>query len=203
MGVDKALVEFEGRPLIARALGILREAGLAASIAGARSDLRAFAAVIDDPGVDEGPLGGICAAMAVTPAPWAVFVPVDMPLLPASLIALLLDHARITSAAVTAPAVSGFTQTFPAVLNRDVLPVLQRELEGGRGGCFAAFNMAAEALGQQVNAIAAEVLVQTGQVKHPEGLPASCWFFNLNCAADVQQAHGYRRGLKARPGLIA
>ncbi len=44
MGRDKALVELAGKPLVAWALDALRGAGLAARIAGARTDLSAFAA---------------------------------------------------------------------------------------------------------------------------------------------------------------
>jgi len=39
MGTDKALVEFDGQPMICRAIEILRAAGLPVSIAGARSSL--------------------------------------------------------------------------------------------------------------------------------------------------------------------
>ena len=66
MGMDKALVEFRGLPLVVHALNILRAAGLSASIAGARSDLKKYASVISDFDTPEGPLGGICAAMVVT-----------------------------------------------------------------------------------------------------------------------------------------
>jgi len=74
MGVDKALVHLRGRPLVEHALEILRGAGLAASIAGARSTLSAFAAVVEDVEAGKGPLGGICAALASTSAQRAVFV---------------------------------------------------------------------------------------------------------------------------------
>jgi len=112
MGVDKALVHLRGRPLVEHALEILRGAGLAASIAGARSTLSAFAAVVEDVEAGKGPLGGICAALASTSAQRAVFVPVDLPLLPSSLVAYLVRHAEITGRAVTLASVAGLPRHF-------------------------------------------------------------------------------------------
>jgi molybdenum cofactor guanylyltransferase len=192
MGRDKALLEFAGRPLIAHALSILQEAGLPAMIAGAtapaRASLEAFAPVIEDAAPGLGPLSGICAALAATSARHAVFLPVDLPLLPPSLLDFLLGHARITGNAVTVPAVSGFTQTFPVVLDRAILPALQNELSSGRYGCFSAFQTAAAALGQPVGSLAVELLVQSGQVSDPRGLPPVRWFLNLNTPDDLSQA---------------
>jgi molybdopterin-guanine dinucleotide biosynthesis protein A len=188
MGVDKALVQFADRPLVAHAVGLLRAAGIAAAIAGARSQLQDFAPVIEDERPDAGPLSGICAALASTPARWAVFLSVDLPLLPASLLVYLLHHARITGAAVTVPSVNGFAQTFPAVVDRAALPVLREELDAGRGGCFAAFKVAAAARAQAVKVLPVELLVQTGQISHPHCLPAARWFLNVNSQADLERA---------------
>jgi molybdopterin-guanine dinucleotide biosynthesis protein A len=188
MGEDKALVLFRGQPLVAHALGILRQAGLTASVAGSRSPLAAFAPVVEDSNADLGPLGGICAALASTSARWAVFLPVDLPLMPASLVVFLLDHARITRRAVTLCSVSGYAQTFPAVVDRAALPVLETELAGGRRGCFSAFEASAASLGQPVTIRAVELLVQAGQLAHPDGLPAARWFLNTNAPADLRRA---------------
>ena len=194
MGTDKALVEFRGRPLVENALGILRAAGLTASIAGARADLRAFAPVVEDSTPDLGPLGGITAAMDSSAARWAVFLSVDLPLLPAPLVRVLLNHARISGRTVTLASVAGFAQTFPVVLDRAVLPMLQSELAAGRGGCFAGFQSAASGLGQAVSVVAAELLAQTGQVAHQGGLAAVQWFFNVNSAGDLRRAEAHRTG---------
>ncbi len=188
MGRDKALLLFDGQPLIARALATLREAGLPAAIAGARSNLAEFAPLIEDAHPGLGPLSGICAALAATPARRAVFVPVDLPLLPASLLCFLLHHAQITGHALTVPSINGFAQTFPAVLDRAVLPALQAELAAGHLGCFAAFRTASAALDQPVSEVAVELLVQAGHVGHPAGLPAAHWFLNVNTPKDLERA---------------
>jgi molybdopterin-guanine dinucleotide biosynthesis protein A len=188
MGHDKALVRLAGQPLVVHALGALREAGLTASITGGNSSLSAFAPVVEDSEPGLGPLGGICAALASTSMRWAVFLPLDLPLLPASLVVYLLDYAQITGAAITVPSVNGYAQSFPAVVDRAALPLLQTELEAGRGGCYAAFQAAAAGLGLPVTVLPAELLVQAGNVFHPDGLPAARWFLNVNAPADLRLA---------------
>ena len=188
MGRDKALLSWAGYPLIANALSILRGAGLPASVAGARSNLQEFAPVIADAGSSHGPLSGICAALGSTSARHAVVLPVDLPLLPASLLCFLLHHAQITGRAVTLPTINGFPQTFPAVLDRSALPILQAELAAGHLGCFAAFQTAASSLHQPVSRVAVELLVQAGQVHHPSALPAVRWFLNVNTPEDLERA---------------
>jgi molybdenum cofactor guanylyltransferase len=188
MGRDKALLPFAGQPLIARALAILRDAGLSAAIAGARSNLAQFGPLVEDANLGLGPLSGICAALDSTSARYAVFIPVDLPLLPVSLLRYLLHHARITGHAVTIPTINGYAQTFPAVLDRAVLPPLQAELAAGHLGCIDAFRSAAAAAGQLVSATAVEFLVQAGHVEHPARLPAAHWFSNVNTPADLARA---------------
>lgn len=196
MGKDKALLQFAGTPLAANALAIVAEAGLPAKIAGAAppalASLQNFAPVIEDATPGLGPLSGICAALAATPARYAVFLPVDLPFLPPSLLVFLLRHARITGSAVTVPTVTGFTQTFPAVLERSTLPSLQIELGAGRYGCYSAFEAAAAALGQSVSSVSVELLAQSGQVSDPRGLAPVRWFLNVNTPDDLAMAEALR-----------
>jgi molybdenum cofactor guanylyltransferase len=194
MGADKATIEFNGRPLIAHSIEILREAGLPVLISGNRPDLENLSQTVNDLGSSRGPLGGICGALQVTSVTTAVFIPVDLPLLPPALITVMQEIAQVTGHAVVVPSVNGFVQTFPAVLNRKALPFLTAELEAGRGGCFAAFNAAASALGQQVHVVRTELLVQSGQLRHPDGLPAARWFFNINSASDLRRAQAFGTG---------
>ncbi len=192
MGSDKALLPFAGRPLIAHALSILEEAGLHAMIAGANtasgSSLAVFAPVVDDLDPGLGPLAGVCAALRSTSARYAVFLPIDLPLLPGSLPAYLLRRARVSGRAVTVASVAGFTQTFPAVIDRVALDGLEAALHARSGGCFNAFESAAARLGQAIDAVPVELLAQPGQVNHPLGLPPLCWFLNLNTPEDVRRA---------------
>ena len=185
MGRDKALVEFRGQPLVAHALRILHEAGLPAAIAGSQPGLDAYAPVIADLRPGLGPLGGICAALASIQTQWAVFVSVDQPLLPPLLLRSLLHHAEISGKPVTLAALGGFVQTFPAVVDRVILPALQAELNAGRSGCFSAFKAAADAVGEPIEVLAAEALAQNGQVSQSHGLAPESWFLNINTADDL------------------
>jgi molybdopterin-guanine dinucleotide biosynthesis protein A len=192
MGQAKALLYFAGQPLAARAVSILRQAGLPTWVVGERAAIGGFAPVVEDLKAGLGPLGGICSALASTAARHAVFLPVDMPLVPASLVRILLDHARITGRAVTLASTGGFRQSFPAVLERAVLPKLQAELDAGRGGCFAAFEAAAASLGQSVGVLPVELLAQSGHAADPDGLPVARWFLDVNTPAQLRGAEGQR-----------
>lgn len=187
MGRDKALVELAGKPLVAWSLEILRAARLAARIAGARVDLSAFAPVVADEAADAGPLGGICSALRATKAEWAVFVPVDLPLIPAALIRYLVDHARVTGAAVTVASLNGFAQTFPAVVRGELAEMLEGELRAGRSGAFAAFTAAG------VQVVPVEMAVQAGCVRDERGWPAYRWFWNVNTVEELERVEGHLR----------
>ena len=198
MGRDKALVDFGGQPLVVRALNILRRAGLSPSIAGARTTLDVYAEVVEDREPGLGPLSGMVAALEATSSEMAVFLSVDLPLLPASLIEYMVYHARISGNTVTVAAVQGFPQTFPAVVRREALPVLKDELQARRLGCFSAFRLAAAAAGDDLSVLPVEHLVQAGVVEDLEALPATFWFLNTNSDVEVERALGM-----AGPRLLA
>ncbi len=188
MGRDKALEELHGRNLAARAVDLLRTAGMTATIAGARSELDDLAPVISDEAPDRGPLSGICSALSQMSAELGLFVPVDMPFLPASLLEYLIWHSCITHRAVTLASVNGFIQPFPVVLSRKVLPFLKSELAAGRRGCLSAFHSASETLGQPIRPVSVELLAQAGQISHSRTLPPYQWFLNVNSPQDLDRA---------------
>jgi molybdopterin-guanine dinucleotide biosynthesis protein A len=190
MGQDKALIALAGVPLIQRALTILRSAGLEPRIAGATSDLSSFAPTLPDEPSQSGlgPLAGICSALASGTTRYAVFVPIDLPLLPASLIEYLLHRAMITASAMTAVSVAGFVQTFPVVIDRVGLPVLQSTLRSEDRNCLRAFRAAADAISRPFSIQPVELLVQSGQVSHPQGFATADWFLNINSPQELTRA---------------
>jgi molybdenum cofactor guanylyltransferase len=194
MGRDKALVSFGDQSLVARALSILRAAGLQVGVAGTRSALDVDEPVFLDSSPDQGPLSGVCVALSQTKAEWTVFLPVDMPLMPASLLDYMLRNAIATEREVTVLSVCGFAQTFPAVLHRAALPSLMSSLQSGERGCYRAFKSAAQALGRPMAALPVETLAVSGQVTHPGGLPAARWLVNVNTPADLEHAGAFLRG---------
>lgn len=174
MGRDKALVPLANKPLIQHAVDLLHQIGLQPTIAGARTDLSLYAPVLPDDTPDHGPLSGICTALRHTRSELALFLPIDLPLIPASLLRYLLFHAQITGHAATIASVNAFPQTFPAVLRSDAVPIFQSELDAGRSGCLAAFKIAGAAV------IPAENLVQSSHVTDPRAQPPFRWFTNVN-----------------------
>lgn len=188
MGADKALIELAGRPMIAHALDALRAAGLQPAIAGAYVDLSSYAPVVPDSEPDCGPLAGVCAALDQCEAEMAIFVSVDMPLLPPSAIEYLVGHAAITGRLVTVYAVNGFAQTFPAVIRRQAVDTLKAQLSSGRGGCFAALQAAARKHSEEIHVLPVEYLAQAGNVRDGRGLPPARWFANFNTCRDLDRA---------------
>jgi len=177
MGEDKALIKLGLRPLIVWALDNLREAGLEAWIAGARNpELAAYGPVIPDVWEDVGPLGGVCSALRQMDRTWGVFLTVDQPYMGRWLIHRLLERARETNDAVTVACLGGVEQTFPAVVRRDALPVLETELNAGRRGCLAAFRAAG------LQAIPVDEWIEPDA-----GSNAERWFWNVNTPEDLEE----------------
>jgi molybdopterin-guanine dinucleotide biosynthesis protein A len=190
MGQDKAQTLLAGVPLIEHACKLVRSAGLEPRIAGAQSDLSSIAPTLsDDPArAGLGPLAGICCALAHTSGSLALFVPVDMPLLPVSLIVYLLHHATVTESAVTLVSVGGFFQTFPAVVRTAALPSLQRSLDSEDRNCLRALRAAAEFIAKPFAVLPVELLLQAGQVSSFPAIPPGQWFLNVNTPQDLARA---------------
>ncbi|MGA9584023.1 MAG: molybdenum cofactor guanylyltransferase [Terracidiphilus sp.] len=190
MGQDKALVPLAGNPLIERALTILSSAGFEPRIAGAKSDLSSFAPTLLDKSSESGlgPLAGICSALASSTARYGLFLSIDLPLLPSSLVDYLLELAIATESAITGVSIAGFVQTFPVVIDRAGLPVLQSILRSNDRNCLRAFRAAADSISRPFSIQPVEVLIQSGQVMHPQGFAAAEWFLNVNSPVELARA---------------
>jgi molybdenum cofactor guanylyltransferase len=196
MGHDKALTLLAGIPLVVHAANLLRSAGIGPRIAGAQSDLSSFAPTLPDDATQSGlgPLSGICSALADTSAPFAIFLPVDLPFLPASLLVYLLHHATVTQSAVTVVSVAGFIQTFPAVIDPATLPLLLSSLHSDDRNSLRAFHAAAEQLSKPFSVLPIELLIQAGQVSSPQDLPSALWFLNINAPQELSRAEALLAG---------
>jgi molybdenum cofactor guanylyltransferase len=187
MGTDKALALFNGIPLIQTALATVAATGIPARIAGSRSPLSAFAEEIPDTFPESGPLGGIHAALSASPADWNLFLPVDLPLMPASLLLCLLQRAMLTGAPVIANRLNGRLEPFPVVLHRSVLPHIAQRLETGTTACHRAWQTIPRDLAAELDAVPVENLVQSGQCRHPGNLPPVLWYQSANTPADLER----------------
>jgi molybdopterin-guanine dinucleotide biosynthesis protein A len=198
MGADKALALFQGKPLIENALNIMRSAGVTTFISASRHDLRNFAEELTDGFLAAGPLGGIHGALSATTSEWNVFLPVDMPLMPSSLLATLLQRSQLTGAPVTVAQVNGQIEPFPVVLHRSTLPLIEERLKAGENGCQAAWRAVSTALDTPLTAVAVENLVQTGQCCSPSGFPPAWWFESANTPAQLARLADLARKMDLR-----
>jgi molybdopterin-guanine dinucleotide biosynthesis protein A len=106
-GIDKGLVEFDGRALIERAIARLRPQVAEMLISANRSldRYRAFGFPVlldEDEGLEPfpGPLAGMLAGLRAARTPWLAVVPCDAPFLPTDLVGRLADSLAGSRAAV-------------------------------------------------------------------------------------------------------
>jgi len=138
MGRNKAFLEINGEPLIARALRSLAQVCGEVAIAGGAPELSRFGRVIVDPTPGCGPLGGIVPALEQTTSDWNIFVPVDVPFIPSEAWERLLAAAKSSPAAAVMARAGGQVQPLCAVYHRRALPVLRQELDAGHWKVTAA-----------------------------------------------------------------
>jgi molybdopterin-guanine dinucleotide biosynthesis protein A len=186
MGRDKALLELGGTPLVEHALNKLRALGFSPRIAGSRPDLARFAPVVADNHPQQGPLGGIEAALAASDAKQNLFLPVDLPWLPIEFLRWMTDRAGLTNALATVPRLQGRPQPLCAVYSRTMLPHVRDALASGDAKVMRAVERAARDSGLRLDSFDVEsVAVAQGW---PQLLPLHRWFHNLNTSADFDQA---------------
>jgi molybdenum cofactor guanylyltransferase len=190
MGQDKALLSLAGRSLLDLALDKLRVLPLAGAsrIAAARSDLSAHAPVIADLHPGCGPLSGIEAALAASASPLNVFLPVDIPLLPAHFLLWMLQRAEITGALATVPRMNGWTQPLCAVYDRHLLGHITASLRAGEHKVMPAVIAAARAQSpaHNIDIFDVELVASANaQMLAFSPLPLYRWFHNCNTPEDM------------------
>jgi molybdopterin-guanine dinucleotide biosynthesis protein A len=134
MNQDKALLPFGGRPL---ALGIAERVKWVCgnvSLVGSRAKYSALGLpVIEDIFPDQGPLGGIHAALTHSPAPFSLIVGCDMPCLSREFLELLVEIARTAGCDAVVPESEAFgLEPLCAVYSRDCLPLMEDALRNGQ-----------------------------------------------------------------------
>lgn len=190
MGQDKTLLQVAGRSLLELALDKLRALGLGAPatprIAGTRPDLSSYAPVVPDLHPGCGPLSGIEAALAATTRPLNLFLPVDLPLLPARFLSWMLRRAEITGALVTVPRANGRPQPLCAVYHRDLLAGLTALLAAGNYKVMPVITAAAQSRAQAIDVFDVELLASTyPEMNRFSPLPLYRWFHNCNTPEDI------------------
>lgn len=184
MGRDKALLTIGGLPLIEHALKKLRALGFSPRIAGSRLDLARFAPVVADNYPQQGPLGGMEAALAASDAEQNLFLPVDLPRLPVEFLRWMMDRAGQTCALATVPRLQGMPQPLCAVYSRAMLSHIRTALAEGDAKVTRAVERASIATGLNIDSFNVE------SVAAAQGWPRPLhrWFHNLNTPADFNHA---------------
>jgi molybdopterin-guanine dinucleotide biosynthesis protein A len=179
-GGDKALVEFAGKPLLARMIELLRSFVAEAKIVAAPGKYAGFPAeIVKDRWPGEGPLGGIVTALLHTqerePASeWNLIVSCDMPFLTANWMEFLAQRAAKSDAQVVLPHSEHGPEPLCACWRTDAVETLQSALERG-----------VRKVTQGISLLRAEVLDERYWKRFDS---AGRLFWNMNTAADYEQA---------------
>ncbi len=152
MGREKALLALGGKPLIEQAVTKLRRVCGEVAILSSNPALAEYAPLVPDVRPGCGPLGGMEAGLLHTGCAWNLFLPVDVPFLPAALLrawVASLPETEAMGARVYLVKVDGVAQPTVALIHRDVRPYLTGSLERGQYKLLPALERAAAELGRR------------------------------------------------------
>lgn len=130
MGRDKAWLEIDGQPLLARQIQIVREArAVEVFISGrAEVDYAPFELpVLLDAGVDQGPLAGIERALSVCTSSHLLVLAVDLPRMSAAYLQRLMEYCSTKVGVV--PRLAKQLEPLAAIYPKECLPLAQAALE--------------------------------------------------------------------------
>lgn len=131
MGTEKAFLELDGHLLIDRMIGIAKSVSEAMRIVGPKQKFGAFGQIVTDVYAERGPLGGIHAALAISPTEYNLMLAIDMPFLDKRFLQYMLAEAHKTPALVVVPKVGGGYQPLCAVYRKAFAEVADKALSRG------------------------------------------------------------------------
>lgn len=174
MGREKAMLELDGRTLLERALKLASAVAAETIIVGARGEYERYGRMIEDVYPEQGPLGGIHAALWASPTDFNLILAVDTPFLEARFLEYLVEQARESGAVVTLPRTADGFHPLAAVYRRCFRETAGHALEEGRNKIDELFSQ-----------------VETRILEREElerfAFPAAI-FENLNTPEDVERA---------------
>jgi molybdenum cofactor guanylyltransferase len=210
MGRDKALLELAGKPLVFHAVSKLRRVCEDVHILSSRPELEAFAPLVRDLHGDCGPMGGLEAALEHSRHEWSLFMPVDMPFLPAS---FLEDWVREVmekrNTRVAMFTVDGVPQPLFCLLHEDVAPFVREAIGRGRYKVFPVLEAAGHELAARQGVPPSRAFLNKpwetsvesfAEADQNGALPSltegqrtarHLWFANLNTPEEFAEAEGH------------
>jgi molybdopterin-guanine dinucleotide biosynthesis protein A len=185
-GAPKALIPFDGTPLIQRIAGTLAAVLPDCLVVTNTPELYAFLGrpMVADVFPDGGSLGGIYSGLRAAPGDAALCVACDMPFLSPGLVGYLAGRAA--EADVVIPEAAGELQTLHAVYGKACLPAMERQLHAGRLKITGFFDAV------RVLRIAAD---EVARFEDPD-----LAFMNLNTPEDLARARTVGSARAASPG---
>ena len=207
MGTDKARLHFCGRPLIAVAVEKLRGICAQTSIAGNRDDLAEYAPVVHETRLGVGPAAGVESGLEAAAFPWALFIPVDVPLVPPELLRAWVEETLAAGPAAGNGSfliADGEPQPAFCMLRSDcrghwsrILATGQRRLSVLLAEVFAAVPRA-EA-GREDGGRAVERYLTPDVIA---SAPARLWFCNVNTPQELADAEAGARACGPQTGPV-
>lgn len=176
MGSDKAFVQLGGETLLAKALKLARAVSEEVRIVGDAGKFSAFGRVVEDVYRDQGPMGGIHAALSGSSTDLNLILAVDLPFVEANFLRYLLSRARESGAMATLPRAAQHLQPLCAIYQRAFAVVAEESLRNGKNKIDSLFARV------QTCVIEEEELARSGF--------SPVIFRNLNTPDDLEKARG-------------
>jgi molybdopterin-guanine dinucleotide biosynthesis protein A len=139
MGTEKAFLELDGHLLIDRMINIAKSVSESMRIVGPKQKFSAFGQIVTDVYPDRGPLGGIHAALSISPTEYNLMLAIDMPFVETRFLKYLLQEAHQTQALVVVPKVGGGYQPLCACYRKAFAEVADKALARGDNKVDALF----------------------------------------------------------------
>lgn len=142
LGIDKAWIEWQGMPLIQRAIGILKEFcdTILVSANGENFDTL-DCTVVRDRLEDGGPMAGLFECLLRSESELNLVLAVDTPMVTPGLYQYLLEQ-DLSADVLVARDDQNYYQPLCAVYNKSILPVMQQQIKNGVFGFTALFEKA-------------------------------------------------------------
>jgi molybdenum cofactor guanylyltransferase len=132
MGVDKALLEIDGVPLIGRAARLLQSVTGEPTIIAATSLYSSLGAkIVADDWPGHGPLGGMATALRVSRTPWNLIIACDLPYLTKPWLDFLIELAQKSNADAVVPRSERGVEPLCAMYHKNAEHRIRAAVEGG------------------------------------------------------------------------
>lgn len=198
MGKEKSALPFGDQSLLEIAIGkALSICGNVAVFCGAQSErARGLAPAILDVRPPIGPLGGIEAALLQTEADWNLFLAVDTPLIPMTLLLSWWEHiSRQEGVGASFMVDKGQLHALPLFLRREAQPLLSAALHAGKYRLQEEVEAAVKILGTTVLCVDADSLPINGMGEVQRTARAT-WFANANTPAEIEKIRRFAHTLE-------